>query len=239
MKKTWMLIAASLLFFAGAAIFWYPFAMNWNYSRKSDHQIKEYERKMWDLQQTKKVEGNVENPLDLLFQKMTAYNEQIYKERQQGLRDPFAYEKSEVDLGEYGFTDKMFGYITIPAMDVKLPVYLGATQDHLKKGAALLGQTSMPTGGENTNIVLAAHRGYHGIPMFREIEKMTVGDCLTLTTPWGVMSYEVEECKVIDPDAVEDILIRPGRELLTLLTCHPYRNNTHRYIVVCGRVDTP
>ena len=103
-------------------------------------------------------------------------------------------------------------------------------------GAAILSQTSMPIGGENTNCVIAGHRGYQGIPYFREIEKLQLGDHIYITNPWETLTYEVTEFKIIDPDASDQILIQDGKDMVTLLTCHPYRSHgKYRYVVYCER----
>lgn len=118
---------------------------------------------------------------------MAAYNQDIYENKQKDLTDPFSYESASFDLTTYGLSDNIIGYLSIPVMDVEIPVYLGANDKNLAKGAVHLGQTSMPIGGSNTNVVLAAHRGYQGIPMFRDVEKLKAGDFVTITTPFKVL----------------------------------------------------
>ncbi len=90
---------------------------------------------------------------------MQDYNAEIYAGGQSGLTDPFAYEEAPLDLAAYGYDDDVLAVLWIPRLNLELPVYLGASRENLAKGAALLGQTSMPLGGENTNTVIAAHRG--------------------------------------------------------------------------------
>ena len=103
-------------------------------------------------------------------------------------------------------------------------------------GAANLSQTSLPIGGENTNSVIAGHRGYGGASYFRYIDKLQIGDTVTVTNLWEELTYRVSEIKIIYPNEVEEILIQPGRELLTLLTCHPYASGgKQRYLVICER----
>lgn len=102
-----------------------------------------------------------------------------------------------------------------------MPIYLGATEQHMANGAAHLSQTSLPIGGENTNCVIAGHRGYNGASYFRYIDKLNVGDLVSVTNLWETLTYRVCEIKIIDPHDVTEILIQPRRELLTLLTCHP------------------
>ena len=166
---------------------------------------------------------------------MATYNQSIYENEQKDLTDPFSYESASFDLTAYGLSDNIIGYLSIPVMDVELPVYLGANDENLAKGAVHLGQTSMPIGGTNTNAVLAAHRGYQGIPMFRDIEKLKTGDLVTITTPWDTLTYQVFQTEIIFPDEISKILIQPGEDMLTLFTCHPYRQNSHRYVVYCKR----
>ena len=94
-----------------------------------------------------------------LYAAMQDYNAEIYAGGQSGLTDPFAYEEAPLDLAVYGYDDDVLAVLWIPRLNLELPVYLGASRENLAKGAALLGQTSMPLGGENTNTVIAAHRG--------------------------------------------------------------------------------
>ena len=121
-------------------------------------------------------------------------------------------------------------------MDVKLPLYIGASKENLSKGAAVLGQTSLPVGGTNTNSVIAGHRGYQGIPYFREIERLEVGDKVSITNPWETLTYRVESIAIIDPYDNDAVKIQDGKDMVTLVTCHPYRSHgKYRYIVYCVR----
>lgn len=169
--------------------------------------------------------------MELLLQRIRAYNETIYQQGQSNFRDPFSYETPAIDLREYGFEDDLIATIWIPRLEVELPVYLGATKENLAKGVAVLGQTSIPARGENTNAVIAGHRGYRGAPMFRDIQRMQLGDKITVKTPWETLVYRVCELKIITPGQTHAVLIQPGRQLLTLVTCHPYTKNYQRYLV--------
>lgn len=130
----------------------------------------------------------------------------------------------------------MAGSVEIPRMGVELPLYLGANEENMRLGAAHLSQTSLPIGGENTNCVIAAHRGYAMAAMFRDIEAMQEGDEVIVTNLWETLTYQVVETKVILPSDTEEVLIREGRDLVTLITCHPYGHNYQRYVVYCERV---
>lgn len=174
---------------------------------------------------------------DPLYQDMQEYNRKIYEDRQSGLQDAWSYEQPTFRLAEYGVMDDAVGYLSIEAMDLRLPLYLGASRDNLARGAAVLGNTSMPVGGENTNCVIAGHRGWQGIPMFLEIEKLQPGDLVQLDNLWDTLWYEVVEIKIISPDEIDAVKIQDGKDLLTLVTCHPYPHNYQRYVVYCQRVD--
>ena len=141
-----------------------------------------------------------------------------------------------MDLSEYGIDDGMIGILDIPKMDVTLPLYLGATQEKMAKGAVMLGQTSFPVQGTDSNCVIAAHRGWKGIPMFREIERLEIGDELTIQNCQETLSVPCVEIEIILPDESDKIMIQPGRNMVTLMTCHPYTQNSKRYVVYCDEV---
>ena len=170
-----------------------------------------------------------------LYDAFLAYNQQLFAQGQSGLKDPFAYETPAFDLTGCGLPDDVIAALWIPRLDLELPVYLGANAANMAHGGALLGQTSMPLGGENTNTVIAAHRGYYGAEMLRNVQQIQIGDKITLTTPWDTLVYRVCELKIIQPDDINAVLIQPGRDLLTLTTCHPYTQNTQRYLVIAER----
>ena len=164
------------------------------------------------------------------------YNRQLYKEKQCNLIDLEACEEPAADLTTYGIEDEILGVLEIPAMELTMPVYLGASDAHLAAGAAVLGNTSAPIGGDNTNCVIAGHRGWRGADYFRHIDRLQVGDTVTLTNLWETLTYIVADIQIMQPHEAEKIKIQPNRDLLTLLTCHPYASGgRQRYVVVCER----
>lgn len=174
-----------------------------------------------------------------LWEDMLHYNETIFTEGQTSLSCAYDYQQPSFRLSDYGLEREVFGVISIPAMDLEMPIYLGATEQHMATGAAHLSQTSLPIGGINTNCVIAGHRGYNGASYFRYIDKLKVGDTVSVTNLWETLHYRVAEVKIIDPNEVAEILIQPGRELLTLLTCHPYASGgRQRYVVYCERIES-
>ncbi len=171
-----------------------------------------------------------------LLAALQEYNRQIYTEKQCNLVDLEACETPAADLTAYGIEDEIIGVLAIPAMELIMPVYLGASDDHLAAGAAVLGNTSAPIGGANTNCVIAGHRGWRGADYFRHIDRLQVGDTVKLTNLWETLTYTVADIQIIQPHQIERIKIQQGRDLLTLLTCHPYASGgKQRYVVYCER----
>lgn len=171
-----------------------------------------------------------------LWLDMKAYNEAIFREGQESLSNPTAYEESSFCLMDYGLESEVFGVLTIPRLSLEMPIYLGASKQNMASGAAIMGQTSLPIGGSNTNCVLAGHRGWNGAAYFLYINQLEPGDTVTVTNLWETLTYEVVETRIISPNDVDAIHIQPNRELLTLLTCHPPASGgKQRYLVFCER----
>ncbi len=165
------------------------------------------------------------------------YNQRIYAEKQSDLTSLEACEEPAVDLAAYDVGDEIIGVLEIPTMELTMPVYLGASDAHLAAGAAVLGNTSAPIGGDNTNCVIAGHRGWRGADYFRYIDRLQAGDTVQVTNLWETLTYTVADIQIIQPHEVEKIKIQPNRDLLTLLTCHPYASGgRERYVVYCERV---
>ena len=171
-----------------------------------------------------------------LLAELQEYNRQLYAEKQCNLTDIEACEEPAADLNDYGIEDEIIGVLERPAMELTMPVYLGASDDNLAAGAAVLGNTSAPIGGTNTNCVIAGHRGWKGADYFRHIDRLEAGDTVKLTNLWETLTYTVADIQIIQPHQIERIKIQQGRDLLTLLTCHPYASGgRQRYVVYCER----
>ena len=172
-----------------------------------------------------------------LWESMTAYNQRIYTDGQSTLSEARAYQATLFSLTDYGLPDETFGVISIPKLDLEMPLYLGATDENMAKGAAVLSGTSVPVGGSNTNAVIAGHRGRGGAAYFRYITELSIGDEVVITNLWERLRYRVVGTKIIEPHEIENILIQPGRDMVTLLTCHPYASGgKQRYLVYCQRI---
>lgn len=217
-----------LLFSVSLLLFFCPNIRELQMSRTVDQTIEQF-------QAAQETTGQSES--DALYQQLQAYNQSLTANGQT-LTDAWDYEQAPITV-EYMPSDGIIGYIEIPDMDVRLPLLLGASEENMAKGAAVLSQTSMPIGGESTNCVIAGHRGYRGSPYFRNIQRLQVGSAVYVTNPWETLEYTVTGFDIIQPSDLNAILIQPGKDMVTLLTCHPYASRgEYRYVVYCQRADT-
>ena len=220
-------IIAIITLIAGIGFFTYPIALKIAFNMQADKAINQFES----------IKTDNALPYSELRKAMLDYNEGLYLSGQSGLIDQLSYEKPDFLLSDYGVDSDILGYITIPSIEVKLPIYNGASKENMAKGAAYLANTSLPVGGDNTNCVIAAHTRYKGIHMFKRITELKTGDEIYITNFWETLVYKVCETKVINPKDSQNIYIQADRSLVTLSTCHPYPNNYQRYLVYAELVE--
>ena len=226
MRKKALLLAA-LLAVTGLCVLLWPVFTGYRLQANTDEAVQSF------LEERKPEQQYPE-----LLAALQDYNRQLYAEKQRDLTSLEACEEPAVDLAAYGIEDEIIGVLEIPTMELTMPVYLGASDEHLALGAAVLGSTSAPIGGDNTNCVIAGHRGWKGADYFRHIDRLQVGDTVQLTNLWETLTYTVTDIQIIRPHEAEMIKIQPNRDLLTLLTCHPYASGgKQRYVVVCERLQ--
>ena len=226
MRKTCLLLAA-VLAVAGICVMLWPVVTGYRLQANTDETVQSFLK-----------ERKPEQQYPELLVALQEYNRQLYAEKQCNLTDLEACEESAADLTAYGVADEIIGVLEIPAMEFTMPVYLGASEAHLAAGAAVLGNTSAPIGGNSTNCVIAGHRGWKGADYFRHIDRLAVGDTVTLTNLWETLTYTVADIQIIQPHEVEKIKIQPNRDLLTLITCHPYASGgRQRYVAYCERTE--
>lgn len=227
MRKT-SLVLAALLAVAGICVMLWPVVTGYRLQANTDEAVQNF------LEERKPEQQYPE-----LLAALREYNQRIYAEKQCNLVDLEACEEPAADLTAYGIEDEIIGVLEIPAMELTMPVYLGASDAHLAAGAAVLGNTSAPIGGNSTNCVIAGHRGWRGADYFRHIDRLQAGDTVQVTNLWETLTYTVADIQIIQPHEVDKIKIQPNCDLLTLLTCHPYASGgRQRYVVVCERAVT-
>ena len=143
-----------------------------------------------------------------------------------------AYE-SLLDVSGLG----VMGYIEIPEIDCSLPIYHGTEESVLQVAVGHLEWSNLPVGGEGTHCVLSGHRGLPSAKLFTNLDKLAVGDTFLLRVLDEVLTYEVDQILIVEPEQVDALGIMPGEDYCTLVTCTPYGINTHRLLVRGHRVE--
>ena len=143
-----------------------------------------------------------------------------------------AYE-SLLDVSGLG----VMGYIEIPEIDCSLPIYHGTEESVLQVAVGHLEWSNLPVGGEGTHCVLSGHRGLPSAKLFTNLDKLAVGDTFLLRVLDEVLTYEIDQILIVEPEQVDALGIVPGEDYCTLVTCTPYGINTHRLLVRGHRVE--
>lgn len=134
--------------------------------------------------------------------------------------------------------DGAMGYVEIPSINCTLPIYHGTEEAVLQVAVGHLEWSSLPVGGESTHCVLSGHRGLPSAKLFTNLDKLVVGDRFLLKVLDEVLTYEVDQILIVEPEETGALAIQPGMDLCTLVTCTPYGLNTHRLLVRGHRVET-
>lgn len=221
--------------------------LRWMYDRQIEKEYQEFVRELPPeprddngIEKEETKEGENERTADgvryeELYRQMQEYNQRIYENGQTELTDPWAYEQPSFNLTEYGFDENVIGYVEIPKIHVVLPIYLGASQANMEKGVVHLSQTSLPIGGENTNCVIAGHRGYYGAKIFQQLVELGAGDEVLITNFWETMTYQVVDTRTILSNEIDKLRIQEGQDMLSLFTCYYQQNRKDRFVVYCKR----
>ena len=234
MKKFFKNLILILIFLAGLSLLLYPYIANeWNTYRQSKL-MTTYEEAVESI--------NEETPIDYSseFARANAYNESLVPYI---LPDSFAIAAaSEEPDAEYmaclNLTgDGMMGYVQIPKIDIKIPIYHTVSTEVLEKAAGHLEGSSLPVGGEDTHAVISAHRGLPSAALFTDLDKLKEGDHFLISVLDEILCYEVDQISVVEPSEKEALKVEPGKDLATLLTCTPYGVNSHRLLVRGRRVE--
>ena len=130
----------------------------------------------------------------------------------------------------------VMGYVEIPKIDIKLPVFHGTDEKVLEQAAGHLEGSSLPVGGVNTHAVISAHRGLPSASLFTDLDRLEEGDHFLLYILDDILCYEVDRVSVVEPEETEGLSVVDGEDLVTLLTCTPYGVNTQRLLVRGSRI---
>lgn len=224
MKK----LAGALIFLVGFIVLFYPtFSDLWNQYRQNQL-IGHYE----ETAQTMTKED-----YSAWLEAAKRYNETL----DPAFTDAFRGEDPEPDDWYWGLlnlnSDGIMGYLEIPKISLKLPIYHGTGDQALQNGVGHLAGTSLPIGGAGTHSVLSGHRGLPSALLFTDMDKMGEGDLFFVSVLGEKLAYQVDQILVVEPDDVSALKVEAGEDYVTLVTCTPYGVNTHRLLVRGTRTE--
>ena len=215
-----------LIFLAGLSVMLYPTFSNWWNRNMASHTVSDYKETVAQID-TAEYEQMLEDA--------RAYNEQLAQ-----LYAPFTnfdaipgYD----DILNISGTGVM-GYVSIPNINVELPIYHGTSEGVLQIASGHIQGSSLPVGGASTHAVISGHRGLPSARLFTDLDQIVEGDTFTINVLNEVLTYEVEKILVILPTETDKLAIIPGEDEVTLMTCTPYGVNSHRLLIRGHRIET-
>lgn len=216
-----------LVFLAGLLVMTYPFYIN---------AVNNFidEKRMETVQQQNQVQNQAQ--VRQTKAKMKKRNEELKKNGLIPLADPFTNENEHRIVSNNYIRSHLIGAISIPSIEITLPLFDRTNEKLLQEGATVLQGTSYPTGGINTHSVISAHSGLPEKKLFTDLEEVKLGEVFVITLFEEKLAYKVDKIDVVDPKDTSIIEIDPGRDIVTLLTCTPYMINSHRLLVTGHRV---
>lgn len=220
-------ILITLFIGASLVMMFYPWISNFVNQHQADITVDNYKKKEKSLSEEQKEE---------MWKKAQMYNADL-AENQVELTDPFIESKSAIKSGliynNLLNIDKsgMMCYLEIPCINVNLPVFHGTAASTLERGIGHLEGSSLPVGGKSTHAVLTGHTGLNNAKLFTDLTEVKEGDLFFLHTLGKDLAYRVIGTEVVLPEETQDLLIRKGKDLVTLITCTPYGVNSHRLFV--------
>ncbi len=229
MKKrinTLTTIFFTIMLLVGLSVMLYPTVSDWWNAKVSSRAIENYE-------QTIAVVDTSE--VDAMLEAAHQYNQQLAT-----LSKPFSdYEKvpdydNILNLSGTG----IMGYISIPMIQVEIPIYHGTSESVLNNAAGHLQGSTLPVGGASTHSVISAHRGLPSARLFTDLDKLVEGDVFTISVLGMTYTYEIAEIHIVEPYEFDQLAIEPGADFVTLMTCTPYGINTQRLLLKAKRIET-
>ena len=219
-KSTISTLILILVFLVGLSLLLYPTISDWWNSMHQSRAIAGYARQVADLDN---------GTYDKLWAEAEAYNKTL-------LNKPERFEIADGESEEYEAmlsvpgTD-VIGYIEIKKIDCYLPIYHGTDEAVLQTGVGHLEGTSLPVGGESTHCAISGHRGLPSAELFTDLDQLEIGDTFVLYVLDEILTYEVDQIRIVEPREVDELKIEEGEDYCTLVTCTPYGINTHRLLV--------
>lgn len=224
-KKKWRLLDLIMLsvFFIGVLSLAYPFVSDTLNDYLDQQVIKNYQ---------KKAKSEHATVLAELQKRMIKKNEQLASNEAMPEADSFSKKKKNDQKSQKSYIEShTVGVLTIPKINVNLPIFDQTTMKLLEKGACLLEGTSYPIGGKSTHAVLSSHRGLSQAKLFTNLPQLKIKDHFYIEINGQYLAYQVDQIKTVEPTETEALQIQEDQDLVTLVTCTPYMINSHRLLV--------
>ena len=224
-KGTLTNILLIIVLLVGLSLLLYPsFSEWWNSSRQT--QI---------ITQYAEAVANMDNEeYNAVLDSAREYNESLVLRYNGYTLEGDQKERYTQELNYFG--DGLMGYVEIPTIDVMLPIYHGVDEQTLQTAVGHLDWSSLPVGGESSHSIISGHRGLPSARLFTDLDRLVVGDVFLIHVLNQVMTYQVDKIEIVLPEMVEGLLIHPGEDYVTMVTCTPYGVNTHRILVRGTRI---
>ena len=225
MRKHISTILLSIVILAGLSLLLYPTVSDyWNQFHQSQA-IAGY---------VDKVNNVDKQTLEKVREKAKEYNKALLKNNDRYHMTDRQRKKYESLLNIAG--NGVMGYVEIPSISVSLPIYHGTDQEVLQIGVGHIGGTSLPVGGKGTHCAISGHRGLTSSKLFTDIDQMAEGDVFKLSVLGEILTYEVDQIRIVLPNELNDLRIESDKDYCTLVTCTPYGVNSHRLLVRGHRI---
>ena len=227
MKKHLSTIFLFLIFFIGLSLLLYPTFSDWWNSFHQSRLVASY---------VDQVANMDDDQYEKIWSAAWDYNRSLVDRPNDFLLSEEQWEryKALLNVAENG----IMGYIEVPKIDIVYPIYHGTDEAVLQIAIGHLEWTSLPVGGEGSHCVVSGHRGLPSARLFTDLDQMEEGDTFLLRVLDEVLTYEVDQILIVEPDETDELLIVEGEDLCTLITCTPYGINSHRMLVRGHRIDT-
>lgn len=226
-RSNWIDLVLVVIMLAGAALLLYPaFSNYWN-SLHQSRAIVNYAENVAEMDQEEYRQ---------IWSEAWAYNRSLLTRDTGFALTPQQQEQYETLLNISG--QGIMGYIEIPSIGCALPIYHGTDEAVLQVAVGHLDWSSLPVGGESSHCVLSGHRGLPSAKLFTHLDKLREGDTFLLRVLDEVLTYEVDQISIVEPQQTSQLKIEEGEDLCTLVTCTPYGINTHRLLVRGHRIET-
>ena len=227
MKKHLSTVLLFAVLLIGLSLLLYPSFSDWWNSFHQSQAVTTY------VEQVASID---DSEYDAIWNEAWEYNQSLLERPNHYLLsdEQTAHYQQLLNIGGNG----IMGYIEVPKIGVTLPIYHGTDESVLQVAIGHLEWTSLPVGGESSHCVVSGHRGLPSAKLFTDLDKMEIGDTFLLYVLDEVLTYEVDQIRIVEPHETQELLITEGQDLCTLFTCTPYGINSHRILVRGHRIET-